>query len=256
MPGTEDDPRQVLLPPSPPPAYTLQCEACNKTLSAIDKQILLKQLDIHEKICPTLKDISNEKRPTAKLVDEGELAGMKLSAKPNELDMVDWIRFKERWVRWKAQQHPGRDLTTSLLNLAENVRNEVTNELGGVYEVDKIIEAMEKVLVRRINIAEATTNFHSDLYNQKSDERTDTYVTRLRDAVVACQYFDQRTCKCSESMTFDFSDRMMRDRMLVGLYDAEIRLKVHEAWNDTSKMSMNSLIDLVKKFEGAKMSAQ
>ena len=253
MAGPEDDPGRVSLPASPPPTYTLQCEACDKTLSANDGQILLKQLDIHEKICPALKDISNEKRPTAKLVDEGELTGMKLSAKPNELDMVDWIRFKERWVRWKAQQHLDRDLTTSLLNLAENVRNEVTNELGGVYEVDKIIEAMEKVLVRRINIAEATTNFHSDLYNQKSDERTDTYVTRLRDAVVACQYFDQRTCKCSESMTFDFSDRMMRDRMLVGLYDAKIRLKVHEAWNDTSNMSMKSLIDLVKKFEGAKM---
>ena len=240
----EDDPANV--PPSPPLTATEQCEACNKIISACSEQILHLKMETHIKICPTLKESNNEKKPTAKLVDKCELAGMKLSAKPNELDMVDWIRFKERWVRWKAQQHPDRDLTTSLLNLAENVRNEVTNKLGGVYEVDKIIEAMEKVLVCRINIAEATTNFHSDIYNQKSDERTDTYVTRLRDAVVACQYFDQCTCECTKTITIDFSDRM-----LVGLYDAKIHMKVHEAWNDTSKMSMTNLIDLVKKFEGA-----
>ena len=92
MPSPEVDPAQVAHPPSPPPIYTEHCEACNKTVSAIDKQILLKKLDTHEKICPTLKDIGNEKKTTAKLVDEGELTGMKLSAKPNELDMVDWIR--------------------------------------------------------------------------------------------------------------------------------------------------------------------
>merc|ERR1712015_224668 len=121
MAGPEDDPAQVPHPAAPPPTYTEQCEACNKTVSAIDMQIVLHKLKTHEKICPNLKNVSNETKPTAKLVDKCELAGMKLSAKPNELDMVDWIRFKERWVRWKAQQHPDRDLTTSLLNLAQNI---------------------------------------------------------------------------------------------------------------------------------------
>ena len=97
------NPAQVLHLLTPPPTYTEQCEACNKMVSAINMQIILHKLKTHEKICPNLKDISNEMKPTAKLVDECELTGMKLSVKPNELDMVDWIQFKERWVRCKAQ---------------------------------------------------------------------------------------------------------------------------------------------------------
>ena len=70
MPGPEDDPAQVPHLPTPPLTYTEQCEACNKTVSAIDMQIVLHKLKTHEKICLNLKDIGNEMKPTAKLVDE------------------------------------------------------------------------------------------------------------------------------------------------------------------------------------------
>ena len=43
----------------------------------------------------------------AKLVNKYELANMKVRSKPNEMDLVDWIRFKDRWNNWKKLQDPG-----------------------------------------------------------------------------------------------------------------------------------------------------
>ena len=42
----------------------------------------------------------------AKLVNEYELANMKVRSKPNEMDLVDWIWFKDRWNNWKKLQDP------------------------------------------------------------------------------------------------------------------------------------------------------
>ena len=109
-------------------------------------------------------------------------------AKPNEMNKVNWIWFKETWKSWKKLQDPGRDLSTNLLNLVQNAKNEVTNELGGAYDEDKILEKMEEVLVCRVNITEATTNFHSCDKDQRYNKRTDTYVIRLRDAAVDMTY--------------------------------------------------------------------
>ena len=64
----------------------------------------------------------------AKLVNEYELANMKVKSKLNEMDLVDWIRFKDRWNNWKKLQDPGQNLSTSLLDLVQNARNKVTNE--------------------------------------------------------------------------------------------------------------------------------
>ena len=154
----------------------------------------------------------------AKLVNEYELANMKVKSKPNEMDLVNWIRFEDRWNNWKKLQDPGRNLSTSLLDLVQNARNEVTNELGGNYDETAILKAMKDILVRRVNVAEARTNFHSKELDQKSDERMDTYVTRVKDAAVSCNYL----FKCSCQMTNNFSDVLMRDHLLMGLYDDDM----------------------------------
>ena len=72
----------------------------------------------------------------AKLVNEYELANMKVKSKPNEMDLVNWIRFEDRWKNWKKLQDPGRDLSTSLMDSVQNARNEVTNKLGNNYDED------------------------------------------------------------------------------------------------------------------------
>ena len=208
------------------------------------------QLSNHEKHCKSLLCNSVQ----AKLVNEYELANMKVKSKPNEMDLVDWIRFKERWDNWKKLQDPGRNLSTSLLDLVQNARNEVTNELGGNYDETAILEAMKNILVRRVNVAEARTNFHSKELDQKSDERMDTYVTRVKDAAVSCNYLFQ--CPCACKLTSDFSDELMRDRLLVGLYDDDMRVKILEAWDDKTNMSLADLIVKVKRYETAKIAGR
>ena len=69
-------------------------------------------------------------------------------------------------------------MSTSLLDLIQNVRSKITSKLGHDYDEDAILKAMKNILVHHINMAEARTNFHSKELDQKSDERMDTYVTR------------------------------------------------------------------------------
>ena len=67
---------------------------------------------------------------------------------------------------------------------------------------------MEEVLVRHLNITEATTNFHNCDKDQRYDERTDIYVTKLRDAAISCNYIIECECSCKKETVVDFSDRM------------------------------------------------
>ena len=97
-------------------------------------------------------------------------------------------------------------------------------------------------------VAEARTNFHSKELDQKSDERMDTYVTRVKDAAVSCNYL----FNCSCQKVHDFSDELMRDCLLVGLYDDNIRVKVLEVWDDKMDMSLADLIMHVKRYKTAK----
>ena len=54
----------------------------------------------------------------------------------------------------KKLQEPGRDLSTNLLSLVQNARNEITNKLGHDYDEDKILTAMKNILVCHVNVAE------------------------------------------------------------------------------------------------------
>ena len=48
---------------------------------------------------------------------------------------------------------------------------------------------------------------------QKLDERTETYITKLRDAAVSCDYTINFTCKCKEESVVDYSDNLLKDHL-------------------------------------------
>ena len=141
----------VPLPKTPPLPWLIDCDGCDKTISAPSEALLLKQLDFHVKVtCPVLKSVlktdDEDKFMFTKLVNENELNKMEVKDKCGEMSPVDWRRFFERWAVWKKLQPPGRDLGTSLLGLVLLARNEITNEINGDYSEDIIMMAMEKLI--------------------------------------------------------------------------------------------------------------
>ena len=143
-------------------------------------------------------------------------------------------------------------MSTSLLDLVQNARNEFTNKLGHDYDEDAILKAMKNILVCHINLAETRTKFHSKELDQKSDEQMDTYVTRIKDAAVSCNYL----FNCSCQKTNNYSEELMRDHLLVGLYDDNIQVKVLEVWDDKTDMSFADLIMRVNRYETAKTTSR
>ena len=75
-----------------------------------------------------------------------------------------------------------------------------------------------------------------------------TNVTRVKDAAVSCN----NLFKCSCQKTNNFSDVLMRESLLMGLYDDNMRVKILEAWDDKTDMSLADLIVRVKRYETAK----
>ena len=76
---------------------------------------------------------------------------------------------------------------------------------------------MQEVLVHHVMV-----NFHSWDKDQRYDKRTDTYIKRLRDAAVSCNYIIECKCSCNKKTVVDFYDRRLRDCLLVGLYDDDV----------------------------------
>ena len=54
--------------------------------------------------------------------------------------------------------------------------------------------AIEKLMKKRVHKGNARMDLHR--LRQKLDERTKTYVTKLRDAAISCNYTINSTCKC------------------------------------------------------------
>ena len=115
------------------------------------------------------------------------------------------------------------------------------------------MKAMEKLMKKRINKGNARMDLH-DL-RQAPDERTETYVTKLKDAAVSCDYTINFTCKCKEVSVVNYSDNVLKDHLLFSMYCKDIKRKVLELNKDMSNLSLVDLTELIMRLETARRNA-
>ncbi|KAL8569022.1 hypothetical protein ACOMHN_048270 [Nucella lapillus] len=136
----------------------------------------------------------------------------------------DWQYFTLRWADYKAATRLDRqDIPFQLLECCdETLRKDLTRTFGALStkDEDTILKHIKSLAVRQENIMVARV--HLNQMRQDRDEPIRAFSARLRGQANVCNYKLQ--CECTREL--DYSDVMVRDALILGLADEEIRLDV------------------------------
>ena len=166
----------------------------------------------------------------------------------------EWLYFCQRWTEYKAATKlTGVDVVYQLLECAEEpLRRDLNRTYGSISSETEeqalhLIKALavkpENVLVNRVQLQ----NIHQD-----RDETVRAFCARLRGQASVCQFTKTKQCTCTREVTVDYSDDIVRDALIRGLDDEDIRLDLLGQANQN--MSLDEVIQLTEAKEAGKRS--
>jgi len=136
----------------------------------------------------------------------------------------EWSYFELRWSEYKAATHlSGTDVAHQLLECCdESLRKDLTRTFGALTSKDEntILTSIKSLAVRQENIMVARIQLQQ--MRQDRDEPVRAFAARLRGQAGVCNF--KKECTCASVV--DFSDIMIRDTLIRGLEDEEIRLDI------------------------------
>lgn len=109
-------------------------------------------------------------------------------------------------------------------------------------KLDEVIKAFEEYCVPRKNVAMEAYKFN--MITQKEKQSFAEFETELRKQIQYCEY----SCSCG----IKYDDRMLRDRIIVGVHDKKLQLKLLDGRDET----LAKVIDTCKVFEAANQHKQ
>ena len=86
---------------------------------------------------------------------------------------------------------------------------------------------------------------------QLRDEVFRKFASRVRGKAETCEYEIQTACECGKVTNVNFTDHIMRDVLLAGIYDADIRREMYGI-DKILQQPVNDVISLVEKKEMAR----
>ena len=163
----------------------------------------------------------------------------------------EWVYFQQRWSDYKAATHlGGTDIVFQLLECCdEALRKDLTRTFGALAASDEstILHNIKTLAVRQENVMVARVQLQQ--MQQDRDEPVRAFSARLRGQAGVCNFTVE--CRCSDQV--DYSAAMIRDALIRGLADEEIRLDIlGESQQD---MSLEDVLKYVEAKESGKRSA-
>ena len=163
----------------------------------------------------------------------------------------EWSYFELRWSEYKAATHlTGPDVAYQLLECCEEgLRRDLTRTFGALTSKDEqtILANIKSLAVRQENIMVARMQLQQ--MRQDRDEPVRAFAARLRGQASVCNY--KKDCTCN--LIVDFSDIMIRDALIRGLEDEEIRLDI--LGRPEQDMSLEKVLQYVEAKESGRRSA-
>ena len=163
----------------------------------------------------------------------------------------DWSYFELRWSEYKADTYlKGTDTVYQLLECCdEGLRKDLTRTFGALTLKDErtILTNIKSLAVRQENIMVARVQLQQ--MRQDRDEPVRAFAARLRGQAGVCNY----TTDCTCTLVVDFSDIMVRDALIRGLEDDDIRLDI--LGQSQQDMRLDEVLQYVEAKESGKRSA-
>lgn len=220
---------------------------CTRTFPEdIDAAVLLALLDLHARTDhsaaapqvpqPHIKPES-VKRPT-------------VSASGTE---EEWQYFLQRWTTYKqATQLTGDQIIFQLLETCEeSLRRDLTRTHGDLTRQPEatVLQHIKVLAVRLENPMVA--RFQLQQLRQDRDESIRAFAARLKGQASVCKFLKQ--CSCAEPREVDYTPDMVRDCLIRGLEDEDIRLEILGQHNQD--MTLDQVIQIADAKASGKRSA-
>lgn len=165
----------------------------------------------------------------------------------------EWNLFERRWSLFK--KCAGIDASMECPQLFQCA----TEALGdAILKVDPTItdKPVADLLATMKSLAVipvATGVLRAELLamHQKRDEPYRTFLSRVRGRAEICSYVVKNTCDCGKLNNVDFTDVVIRDVLIAGIYDIDIRRKILSIPDITSK-PVNDIVSMVAVEEMAR----
>ena len=170
--------------------------------------------------------------------------------------MEVWNNFERKWKMYKeGERITGSDVSYHLFHCAESALGDALlksdPDISSKGETE-ILEQMKNLAV----IPVATGIVRAELLEMKQlrDEAFRKFAARVRGKAETCEYYTSFTCQkttCTHVSNVDFTDHIMRDVLLAGIYDADIRREMYGVESILTQ-SINTVISMVEKKEMAR----
>ena len=169
------------------------------------------------------------------------------------ISMEEWNMFERHWNVFKsgsgindvsAAPQLFQCTSTTLGDALLKMDPEITNKI-----LADVLQSMKTLAV----IPVATGVVRSELLEMKQqrDEAYRAFSARVRGKAETCGYVTSSRCQCGQSNSVDYTEHIMRDVLVAGIYDAEIRRDILGIESILDK-SINDVVGLVEKREMAR----
>ena len=161
--------------------------------------------------------------------------------------------FERRWAIFKEGSHiADEDASPHLFQCADGMLGDSllkTDPDIVSKEIDEVLSAMKRLAVIPI----ATGIIRSELLEMKQlrDEAFRKFASRVRGKAETCEYTISVECQCSRTNDVNFTDHIMRDVLLAGIYDADIRREMFGI-DQILQQPVNDVIAIVEKKDMAR----
>ena len=166
----------------------------------------------------------------------------------------EWSYFTQRWTIYKeATRLTGADLIYQLLETCdEPLRKDLTRTYGLLTQDTEatVLGYIKTLAVRPENTMVSRVQLQQ--MRQDRDEPVRSFCARLRGQASVCNF--KILCPCTEPQEVDYSSHIVRDSLIRGLEDEEIRLEILGQANQ--QMSLEQVVTLAEAKESGKRSAE
>lgn len=134
----------------------------------------------------------------------------------------------------------------------EPLRRDLARAFGDISKCDEatVLSNIKTLAVRAENVLVSRDELHSA--RQDRDEPIRMFCARLKGIASTCRYNVQ--CSCDPPTTIDYSHVMVRDSLIRGVYDPEIKLSLLSEKDETT--SLEETVRYIEAREGGKLSAE
>ena len=164
-----------------------------------------------------------------------------------------WTYFLSRWNAYKsATQIKGQELITQLLACcSDSLQYDLFRTCGNqIHETEQnVITAIQKLTDQEENTMVARVT----LSNMRQDdaEKVPQFVARLKGQASTCKYTSTLQCSnCQSPVTHNYTDSMVRDALIKGITDSDIRQDI------LGEINQNMSLEEITKYISAKVQAK